>query len=127
MSSGNGQTGPYLYHSVPAFTTSNNGSPDHYQTTYDRKTKIVVFYSLINNAFPNTSTICEGLHIFWVLRIFQHVTFFNRISLNCFVHLKPNDLYYTDLVGVGEKGQFEVGLEIDYMKGSFQYCHVFLI
>ena len=25
---------------------TNTGQPDHYQTTYDSKTKIVVFYSL---------------------------------------------------------------------------------
>ena len=32
---------------MPASTTPNIDAPDNYQTTYDSKTKIVVFYSLI--------------------------------------------------------------------------------
>ena len=32
----------------PASTTPNMDAPDNYQTTYDSKTKIVVFYSLIH-------------------------------------------------------------------------------
>ena len=32
---------------LPASTTPNMDAPDHYQMTYDSKTKIVVFYSLI--------------------------------------------------------------------------------
>jgi hypothetical protein len=34
----------------PASTTPNMDAPDNYQTTYDSKTKIVIFYSL-SNAF----------------------------------------------------------------------------
>ena len=42
MFSGNCQAGPYLYR-----ITQNMNPPDNYQTTYDSKTKMVVFYSLI--------------------------------------------------------------------------------
>ena len=45
MLSGNCQVRPYL-----EYYDTNTGPPDNYQTTYDSKTKIVVFYSL-SNAF----------------------------------------------------------------------------
>ena len=50
MLSGNCQAGPYLYlvdTRRPASTTPNMDPPDNYQTTYDSKTKNVVFDSLI--------------------------------------------------------------------------------
>ena len=36
------------------------GPPDHYQTTYDSKTKIVVFYSLIPNSLSNAFDLISG-------------------------------------------------------------------
>ena len=58
MLSGNGQAGP-LFEVVDAglagiHNDTNMDPPNHYQTTYDSKTKIVVFYSL-SNAFDLTS------------------------------------------------------------------------
>ena len=50
MLSGNCQAGP-LFGVVDAVLMN---PPDNYQTTYDSKTKIVVFYSL-SNAFDLTS------------------------------------------------------------------------
>ena len=48
MLSGNCQVGPLFDNDT------NMDPPDNYQTTYDSKTKIVVFYSL-SNAFDITS------------------------------------------------------------------------
>ena len=58
MLSGNGQAGQ-LFEVVDAGLAdihygTNMDQPDHYQTTYDSKTKIVVCYSL-SNAFDLTS------------------------------------------------------------------------
>ena len=71
--SGNGSGGPYLYRSGPArpaSTNPNKDAPDHYQTTYYSKTKIVVFYSLIDQLAVNKPMVCP-LKIARILRRYQ--------------------------------------------------------
>ena len=69
MLSGNSQACPYLEKWMPATTIQDNY--DHDQTTYDSKTKIVVFYFL-SNAFDLISGSQFGEDIY--IQIFRNQT-----------------------------------------------------